>query len=108
MDAHDRRKLDHFKDFRFRGASFQSVLDVAAYTRPMQVGRGHIDRNEDHFLVFLLQRAVQRHRAEMQERFQIVRCIDPVESAQVKPPRRMPRRGFSCPAPDEGADGCKS
>lgn len=35
-------------------------------------------------------------------------CIDPAESAQVKPLMRMPQRGFSCPAPDAGDGGCRS
>ncbi|WP_319638963.1 transposase [Rhodobacter sp. Har01] len=33
-------------------------------------------------------------------------CIDPADSAQVKPLGRMPRRGSSCPAPDAGVGGC--
>jgi hypothetical protein len=36
------------------------------------------------------------------------RCIDPAESAQVKPLMRMPQRGFSCRAPDVGAGCCRS
>ena len=35
-------------------------------------------------------------------------CIDPAESAQVKPLKHKPQRGFSCPAPDAGAGGCRS
>jgi hypothetical protein len=35
-------------------------------------------------------------------------CIDPAEPAQVKPLKRMPRRGFSCPAPDVSVGGCRS
>ena len=35
-------------------------------------------------------------------------CIDPAESAQVKPLMRMPQRGFSCPAPDVGVGCCRS
>jgi integrase/recombinase XerD len=35
-------------------------------------------------------------------------CIDPAESAQVKPLKRMPRRGFSCRAPDAGVGCCRS
>jgi hypothetical protein len=36
------------------------------------------------------------------------KCIDPAESAQVKPIMRMPQRQSSCPAPDVGGGGCRS
>ena len=36
------------------------------------------------------------------------RCIDPALSAQLKLLRRMPRQGFACSAPDEGAGGCRN
>jgi hypothetical protein len=32
-------------------------------------------------------------------------CIDPALSAQLMLLRRMPRQGFACSAPDEGAGG---
>ena len=35
-------------------------------------------------------------------------CIDPAESAQVKPLMHMPQLAFSCPAPDVGVGYCKS
>ena len=53
MDAHDRRKLDNLKNFRFGGACFQSVLDMATHAGSVQMGGRDIDRDEDHFLVFL-------------------------------------------------------
>lgn len=38
----------------------------------------------------------------------LVQCNDPPEPAQVRLLRRTPQRGSSCPAPDEGAGGCRS
>ena len=38
----------------------------------------------------------------------VLACIDPAESAQVKPLMRMPQRVFSCPAPDAGVGCCRS
>ena len=35
-------------------------------------------------------------------------CIDPALSAQLMLLRRMPRQGFACSAPDEGAGGYKN
>ena len=35
-------------------------------------------------------------------------CNDPALSAQVRPLKHTPRRGFSCPAPDAGAGGCRT
>jgi hypothetical protein len=35
-------------------------------------------------------------------------CIDPALSAQLMLLRRMPRQGFACSAPDEGAGGYRN
>jgi hypothetical protein len=50
------------------------------------------------------------HRAIVSEPFfkSNTKCIDPAESAQVKPLMHMPQRAFSCPAPDVGVGCCKS
>lgn len=50
----------------------------------------------------------------MTDRTQILRpsstraCIDPAVSAQVRLLKHKSQRGSSCPAPGEGADGCRS
>ena len=73
MDAHDCCELDHLEDFRFRGAGFQRVLNMATHAGTVKMGGGGVYRDKDHFLEFLFQRALQRHRAEMQKGLQIIR-----------------------------------